>query len=586
MASSSSSVHRRRLLPLVLLPASLVLFSQRSHQQRQESAGQRGQEAFAVGRRAKACQAASCRGGRRVGTQLRRRCEGEGAAAPAVHDGFLDFPPGFSFGVATAAYQIEGAAAEGGRAPSIWDDFSRKTHTTEHGATGDVACDHYHRYATDVEAMSRIGVQAYRFSISWSRILPDCDDVVNEEGVQFYSDLIDALLAKGITPWVTLYHWDLPSACEAKFGGWLGPKEDVTTAFGAYARTCFQRFGDRVTNWITLNEPWCAAQLGFGSGDHAPGRSDQGDTEPYLAAHNMLLAHAEAVRIYREDFAFEQGGRIGLSFNTDWRQPRDGNSAADVRAARQAIDFALGWFADPVYFGDYPSCMREACGDRLPRFSEEESRRLKGSSDFFGINSYSSNYAAPAQKDLGGGGWWQDIGVEWWHTDKDWERTDMDWPIVPWGFRELLLDIQRRYQPRDGIYVTENGCAHESDLSTDLDARAGAIEPKVWQGGDGTEDFASETFEDPKRVRFFKAHLSAVHAANAGGADVRGYFAWSLLDNFEWAYGYTKRFGIVHVDYPTQRRTIKSSGRFLAQTIQDRGFMAPRRDEQYAGVPF
>mmetsp|Transcript_19540 Transcript_19540/g.53509 ORF Transcript_19540/g.53509 Transcript_19540/m.53509 type:complete len:603 (-) Transcript_19540:11-1819(-) len=512
-------------------------------------------------------------------------------AAPAIHAGFLSFPASFHWGVATSAYQIEGAAATGGRKPSIWDDFSHMPNKTHQGATGDVACEHYHRYRDDVAIMASLGIRDYRFSISWSRLIPDGVGDVNEEGAAFYSDLIDSLLEHGITPWVTLYHWDLPSALEADFGGWLGPKERITGAFGDYARTCFARFGDRVRHWITLNEPWCSAMLGYNTGQFAPGRTCAKDTEPYVAAHNMLLAHAEAVRIYRAEFVERQRGRIGITLNADWRQPWNPSNPADVIAAERAMDFSLGWFAHPVYFGHYPHWMRSNCGDRLPEFTPEESALLRGSSDFFGLNSYSSNFVCPPSKPLKGGGYWEDIDSECWHRDKEWETTDMDWPIVPWGLRELLLHVQRTYAPPGGIIITENGCAHEP-----AESDAGTVQPKSCVRVDPAtreihfespcEDLEGETFDDPERVRFFRAHLSAVHAAHAGGADVRGYFAWSLLDNFEWGEGYSKRFGIVRVDYETQKRTIKASGRFFASAIREGGFNAPPAQEQYPGTTF
>ncbi|CAE7244217.1 BGLU7 [Symbiodinium sp. KB8] len=496
-------------------------------------------------------------------------------AEPAIKSSFLAFPKPFVFGVATSAYQIEGAANMHGRKPSIWDEFSHKPGTTNDGATGDVACDHYHLFKEDVALMSSLNVKAYRFSISWSRILPDGTGHINEEGIKFYSDLIDSLLSAGIDPWVTLYHWDLPATLD-----WLGPKEPITSAFSTYARTCFKHFGDRVKNWITLNEPWCSAVLGYNTGDHAPGYTDAGECAPYIAGHNMLLAHAEAVRVFREEFA-DQEGQIGISLNADWRQPMESTSE-DRRAARRAMDFSLGWFAQPVFHGDYPECMKETCGDRLPTFTPHESALLKGSSDFFGLNSYSANFAKVAQQPLEGSGYWNDIGVEWWHTDPDWERSDMGWPIVPWSLREILLFIQERYSPLGGIIITENGCACESEESADLDCRSDALTPVAWAGDVGRHQ-ADMTFDDPERVRFFRAHLSAVHAAISRGADVRGYFAWSFLDNFEWAEGYAKRFGIVRVDFPTQERMLKSSARFLANVFETSGLEAPCKEEQYAG---
>ncbi|CAE7652373.1 BGL1B [Symbiodinium pilosum] len=477
---------------------------------------------------------------------------------PAIRSGFLEFPEPFVFGVATSAYQIEGAANQHGRKPSIWDEFSHLPGTTSDGATGDIACDHYHLFQEDVDVMSKLNVKAYRFSISWSRILPNGTGGINKEGIKFYSDLIDSLLAAGIVPWVTLYHWDLPSKLD-----WLDSKDSITSAFSTYARTCFESFGDRVKHWITLNEPWCSAVLGYNTGDHAPGHTDAAE---YVAGHHMLLAHAEAVRVYREDFA-DQNGQIGISLNADWRQPME-STREDRRAAERAMDFSLGWFAEPVFHGDYPKCMRETCGERLPAFTPAESALLKGSSDFFGLNSYSANFAKAAQHPTEGSGYWSDIGVEWWHTDQDWDRTDMGWPIVPWSLREILLHIQERYRPVGGIFITENGCACESEESAELDRRSDALVPTAWAGGEIWRPESGMVFDDPERVRFFRAHLSAVHAAISRGADVRGYFAWSLLDNFEWAEGYAKRFGIVRVDFPTQERMLKSSARFLAAVFK------------------
>lgn len=450
--------------------------------------------------------------------------------------------------------------------------------------------------------MAHLGIQSYRFSISWSRLIPGGEGEVNEEGAAFYSELIDALLEHGITPWVCLCHWDIPLALEQDFGGWLGPKARVQEAFGAYARVCFRRFGQRVKHWITINEPWGAAVLGYLFGEIAPGRSGAGGSEPYLAAHNMLLAHAEAVRIYRCEFLEDQQGQLGLTLSTNWHRPSDATSPQDQQAAQAAMDFWLGWFADPIYFGDYPARMRAICGSRLPEFSEEESALLKGSADFFGINNYSTNLvrAPPASRALRallrlyetatvGPGFVADVGrTGFAKDDESWERTDMGWAIVPWGLRDLLLYLQRRYAPPGGIYVTENGAALEPSLSEDLDDQPGALEPRpgLFDEGSSAEDFAEATFDDPQRVRFLRAHLAAVHEAVLGGADVRGYFVWSLLDNFEWTYGYTRRFGLVRVDFETQERTVKSSGRFLAAAIRRRGIRSPPKRELYAGTVF
>lgn len=316
----------------------------------------------------------------------------------------VQLPPGFQLGTATAAYQIEGAASTGGRGASIWDWFASLEGKTDNGDTGAVACDHYNLWREDVALIARLGFKAYRFSISWSRVLPDGrrgenDGGVNEAGVAFYGSLIDALVAAGIEPIVTLYHWDLPLMLEHGGDpdepmGWLN--KETARAFASYAGLCFERFGDRVKTWITVNEPWCCAALGYCSGEFAPGRSSSPATEPYACAHNLLLGHAFAVEVYDTHFRASQGGKIAITLNMDWKFPKDPQSVGDVAATERALDWGLGWFADPVYTGDYPPAMRKTCGERLPAFTPEESALLKGSNDFFGLNSYVERRAAAA----------------------------------------------------------------------------------------------------------------------------------------------------------------------------------------------
>ena len=298
------------------------------------------------------------------------------------------FPEDFTWGTATSAYQIEGAAKADGKGPSIWDAFTHIPGKTANNENGDVACDHYHRFREDIALMKDMGVDAYRFSISWSRIMPTGRGEVNEEGIQFYSHLIDALLEEGITPWVTLYHWDLPLALQLEMDGWLNP--EIQHVFADYAAVCFERFGDRVKHWITLNEPWVVSILGHGQGVFAPGRVS--NSEPYLAAHHLILSHARASERYRRDFA-HQKGKVGWSNNCDWREPLT-DKPEDVAAAQRALEFFVAWFTDPVYKGDYPEVMREKLGDRLPQFTEGEKALIKGSSDFFGLNHYTTMYAA------------------------------------------------------------------------------------------------------------------------------------------------------------------------------------------------
>mmetsp|Transcript_80184 Transcript_80184/g.144784 ORF Transcript_80184/g.144784 Transcript_80184/m.144784 type:complete len:672 (-) Transcript_80184:29-2044(-) len=524
---------------------------------------------------------------------------------------FLEFPEGFVFGAATAAYQLEGAANEGGRLPSIWDKFSRREGATANGATGDVACDHYHRFRDDVGIMAQLGIKAYRFSISWSRLIPEGEGAVNKEGATFYSDLIDALLEKGIEPWVTLYHWDLPLELEERFRGWLGPKRRIVAAFGAFARACFRLFGSRVKRWMTINEPYCIAIMGYASGSHAPGRHQQPATEPYLVAHNLLLAHAEAVRIYRTEFLAKQGGQIGIVLNVSFREASNSADDLELRAAQRLLDFELGWFADPIFKGDYPARMRETCGERLPKFTKAERALLLGSSDFLGVNYYFATFASapkqrvaqvaqseeddilsPVSKRRASGGllpgvtFWGDVGVR---TEKDpgWESTDMGWAVTPWGLREVALLVTKTYAPPCGVVITENGCAFETAKSQSMDADARALVPQPYDPSCKdvlSEDFANETFADHQRVRFLRTHLSVLHSAIAGGANVQGFFVWSLMDNFEWSEGYGKRFGIVRVDYTSQKRTIKESGRFYSDVVRRHGLDELSQGELFAAT--
>ncbi|KAG3161517.1 Beta-glucosidase 7 [Phytophthora cactorum] len=471
----------------------------------------------------------------------------------------LKFPEGFMWGTATASYQVEGAVNEGGRGDCIWDAFSRTPGKVVNGDTGKKAVDHYHRHKDDVQLMKKMGLKAYRLSIAWPRIIPAGVGKVNEEGVEFYNNLINELLANDIAPLVTLYHWDLPLALQTEYDGWLGGKF-IQDAFVQYARVCFQRFGDRVKNWLTLNEPWCSAFLGYGNGVHAPGRKCKPQTEVYLSAHNLLLAHARAVEAYRNEFQAVQKGRIGITLNCDWREPAPTDDpvqkAKNEEAAERSLLFFLGWFADPVYKGDYPQVMKDRCGLRLPKFTEEEKKLLKGSSDFFGLNHYGTSYTEPSAEyeakisppNDATGGYGLDEGTKL-TSDDSWKRTDMGWNTVGWGFQKLLVWIQKRYAVPNGILVTENGCA--------------------WP--DRTKE---EAQNDDFRVGFFKEYLTGLHNAIAEGADVRGYFAWSFIDNYEWAEGYTKRFGLHWVNYETMERTPKKSALWYGEVIRKNGFAA------------
>lgn len=448
------------------------------------------------------------------------------------------FPTDFIWGTATSSYQIEGGTFEGGRGPSIWDSFAAIPGTIRNGDQAIIACDHYHRIEEDVAILKALNVKAYRFSIAWPRIQPTGHGEGHPEGLAFYNRLIDALINAGITPWVTLYHWDLPLSLEMREGGWLEP--NIVDTFATYAKICFKAFGDRVKNWFTLNEPWCSAILGYAVGAHAPGRKGS-PSLAYTAGHHLLLAHAQAVRIYREEFSTHQQGRISISFNCDWRLPAT-DHPDDLAAAQRSLEFFLGWFADPIYRGDYPDIMRQKAGNRLPKFSKEEQKLILGSSDFFGLNHYSTCLASPDQKGQGqsvqgNGGYFADANVAL-STKPEWKLTDMGWPIVPSGCRDLLLWISKRYGNPE-LFITENGMAHRAEL-----------------------------LNDQARIEFYQGYLEAIHQAMDLGVLVKGYFAWTLMDNFEWSHGYDRRFGLVHVDFETQKRTPKASYYYMAELFK------------------
>lgn len=469
----------------------------------------------------------------------------------------LKFPKGFLWGSATAAYQIEGAAFEGGRTACIWDTFCAAEGKVKNGDNGTVACDHYHRFKEDVKIMKKLGLPAYRFSISWSRLLPAGRGEPNPEAVKFYGDLLDELHKAGIKPLATIYHWDLPQCLEDEYGGWLDRK--VIEDFEHYAVTCFREFGDKITSWITFNEPWCSTVLGYANGEMAPGKKEKPDTEPYLAAHHIILSHARAVKRYRDEFKEKQGGVIGITLNMDWRQPYT-SKEEDAAAAQRALDWQLGWFADPIWKGDYPESMRKRCGERLPSFTAEEKELIIGTSEFFGLNHYSTAYvAAPKGQaqtvsmwgNVQAGGYFDDQEVEL-IDDPRWGRPDMDWGVVPWGLKHMCEYIDSIYKPEGGILVTENGCAVADD------------DVKVAKN-------------DKFRVEFYQGYVAQLHKAIKAGCDIRAYFAWSLMDNFEWALGYSKRFGMVHIDYETQKRTLKKSAKLFSEVAKTNTLKLPAK---------
>ncbi|MEU4328029.1 GH1 family beta-glucosidase [Nonomuraea dietziae] len=409
----------------------------------------------------------------------------------------------FLWGTATAAYQIEGAADEDGRGASIWDTFARQPGRTRDGHTGDVACDHYHRWPEDLALMSDLGVNAYRFSLSWPRIQPEGSGPVNPEGLDFYDRLVDGLCERGITPLPTLFHWDLPQALEDG-GGWLN--RDTSHRFADYAATVAERLGDRVSGWITLNEPFVHMVFGYAMGVHAPGHALMLDALP--VAHHQLLGHGLAVGALRAAGA----ERVLITNNCTpvWAEDAAAGDAYDILHNRL--------FNDPVLLGSYPDL--SAYGVTLDCVREGDLEIISAPLDGLGVNYYNpTRIGAPTDDSLP----WTDLGITGYPT------TAFGWPVVPDGLRELLVGLRARYgDALPPVYVTENGCSY----------------PEL---------------DDQARVDFLDGHLAALRAAQDEGVDVRGYFVWSLLDNFEWAEGYHQRFGLVHVDFPTGRRTPRAS---------------------------
>lgn len=440
------------------------------------------------------------------------------------------FPEHFVWGVATASYQIEGAAREDGRGESIWDRYCRIPGNVMNGDTGDVACDHYHLFRQDVALMKSMGVKAYRFSIAWPRILPQGTGEVNPEGIAFYSRLIDELLAAGIEPYVTLYHWDLPQAMQ-DIGGWTNPK--MPEHFLAYAQTVMDAYGDRVRHWITLNEPYCAAFLGYYEGRMAPGLHDF--SAAVRAAYFLYVGHGLVVRDFREK---GRQGEIGITLNLMGRLPLT-DSDEDRKAAARADGYLNRWFADPILRGGYPQDMVElyrSKGVVLPPFRREELALIGQKTDFIGLNYYNDFWV----KDTPGK--WP-VGFSIQNPDHV-PVNDRDWPITESGFEAMLMRLTREYGVQR-ILVTENGASYHDVVSLD-----GSV-------------------EDGARTDYIRRHLIAMHRAMEKGAPVEGYFLWSLLDNFEWANGYSSRFGIVHVDYATQKRTVKRSGYFFSRVMAE-----------------
>src|SRR4051812_665768 len=442
------------------------------------------------------------------------------------------FPKNFLWGTATSAYQIEGSPLADGAGRSMWHRFSHTPGNTWLDQTGDTACDHYRRYKDDVALMAELGVNAYRFSISWSRIFPQGTGAVNKKGIDFYSRLVDELLKRGIKPNATLYHWDLPETLDDR-GGWLN--RNIADWFCDYAATMFDALGDRVDMWSTLNEPWVVTDGGYLFGGMAPGHSNL--FEAPIASHNLLRAHGSAVERFRSTKAAKRG-KIGIVVNLEPKYPAS-QSAEDLDAVRRTDAYMNRQYLDPVFLGRYPEEMKEIFGEAWPEWSDDDMRVIKQPIDFLGINYYTRRVERYDAELL-------PLKVKP-VPQPDSAETHTNWEVFPEALTKILVWVKDRYG-NPPTYITENGAAFYDP-------------PHVIDG----------KIDDPLRVEYYRQHLRAAHAAMQKGVDLRGYFAWSLLDNYEWAHGYSKRFGLIHVDYSTQARTVKSSGRYYADVIRTRG---------------
>ncbi|KAL3503252.1 hypothetical protein ACH5RR_037701 [Cinchona calisaya] len=484
------------------------------------------------------------------------------------------FPDEFLFGVSTSAYQIEGAILEDGKSLSNWDVFVHKNGTIRNGDTGDIATDHYHRYMEDIEIIHSLGVDAYRFSISWPRILPSGKiGDVNAAGIMFYNRIIDNLLLRGIQPFVTIHHGDMPQLLQERYGGWLSPL--IQDEFVHFAETCFKNFGDRVRYWITVNEPNLFVDLAYEMGINPPGHcsppfgncsAGNSDTEPLIAMHNMLLAHAKASKLYRQQFQPKQGGLIGIVGSTFMYEPLT-DDEHDKEAANRALAFNVAWTFDPLVFGDYPQEMRRYNKNDLPNFTSEEKLLIKDSIDFLGLNHYATLYAkdcihtscncseASHDTTCAPGG---DRAISGFvSTTAERNGVLIGEPtglveccyVVPRGMEKIVDYVKNRYHNKP-MFITENG--YSSPLQQ--------------------EDQLDDLQHDAKRIEFHKAYLASLARAIRNGADVRGYFVWTLMDDFEWAYGYAVKFGLYSVDHVTLDRIPRSSAKWYRNFLKNTTF--------------
>ena len=440
----------------------------------------------------------------------------------------VQFPANFLWGAATSAYQIEGSPLADGAGPSIWQRFTRTPGMMANGDTGDVACDHYRRWKDDIALMKRLGLKAYRFSIAWARVLPEGRGRINVKGLEFYDRLVDELLGNDITPLPTLFHWDLPAALDDR-GGWLNP--DSPHWFADYASVMFAKLDSRVEQWATLNEPWVVTDGGYLHGVLAPGHRSK--FEAPIASHHLLLAHGMAVQAYRA----AGRNRIGIVVNIEPKYPAS-QSAEDLAAVRRADAYMNRQYLDPVFLGSYPEEMKDIFGEAWPSWPAEDMALIRQPIDWLGVNYYTRNVTrfdanhyplqmAPVKQNA--------------------TYTETGWEVYPQGLTDTLTWIKQRYG-NPPVMITENGAAFYDPPQAE-----------------------NSMVDDPLRVSYLKKHIAAVSEAIAQGCDIRGYMAWSLLDNLEWSLGFAKRFGIVHVDFATQERTIKTSGKLYADVIASNG---------------
>ncbi|KAH8082758.1 glycoside hydrolase superfamily [Filobasidium floriforme] len=473
----------------------------------------------------------------------------------------LRFPKDFHWGYATASAQVEGSIDQDGRAPSIWDTFSRLPNKTLDGTDTTVTTDTYVQWRGDIELMKSYGVNSHRLSLSWSRIIPlgGKDDPVNQAGIDWYREYLKALVDAGITPFVTLFHWDLPQALEDRYKGFLS--RDIVADFERYARVCFESFGDLVRDWFTINEPNVFSMMGYLFGSHAPGRtsnrekSAEGDSqrEPFLVGHNLLLSHASAVKSYREEFKQKQGGQIGLVVNMLWGEPLD-DSAENLTAADEFMAQSSGWFIEPVVFGDYPPSSRKIFEGHLPKFSAEDSALVKGSCDFLGINHYSTFYIKRRTTPAEPGVPWTilhpavELGIHDKHGNEIGPVGGVNFVrIVPWGFGKLLDWTWKKYQLP--IYITENGavCPNENDIPF------------------------PDVLDDHFRIEYLTKYADQVAMAIQRGVPVKSHLMWALTDNFEWQEGHTARFGVTYIDYEDDcKRYPKKSAAVMKEYYRSR----------------